>query len=89
MPPIRFDGVGTNVSHNHMHDTPHNVITFTGNNHNIEYNRIHDAVQDTGDAGAIYTGKDWTFVRCWSISLFQQLKLRSYSIYLTFSREAM
>jgi hypothetical protein len=57
-----MNGVGVKVSHNKMYDTPHNVILFGGNDHVMEYNLIYNAVTETGDAGAIYAGRDWTLV---------------------------
>ena len=53
-------GVGDVVSHNRIHNTPHYVIRFMGNDNIIEYNDIYDAVTETGDAGALYAGRSWT-----------------------------
>ena len=50
---IRLEGVGTMVMHNRIHDAPHQVINFKGNDHIIMYNEIYDAVRDFFDAGAI------------------------------------
>lgn len=59
-PAIRLAGVGQTVLHNEISDLPHIAIMFGGNEHTIEANRIHHVVQETGDAGAIYCGRDWT-----------------------------
>jgi parallel beta-helix repeat protein len=59
-PAIRLAGVGQRVVHNEISDLPHMAIAFAGNEHLIEGNRIHHVVQETGDAGAIYCGRDWT-----------------------------
>lgn len=59
-PAIGLSGVGQRVSHNEISDLPHIAIMFGGNEHTIEANRIHHVVQETGDAGAIYCGRDWT-----------------------------
>ena len=59
-PAIRLGGVGQRVVHNEIHDLPHIALMFSGNEHIIEGNRIHHVVQETGDAGAIYCGRDWT-----------------------------
>lgn len=59
-PAIALSGVGNRVLHNHISDLPHIAIIFGGNDHLIESNDIHDVVLETGDAGAIYTGRDWT-----------------------------
>ncbi len=58
---IRIKGVGNLVSHNYMHDAPHEAIYFSGNEHIIEFNEIHNIVQQTGDAGASHTGRDYTW----------------------------
>jgi parallel beta-helix repeat protein len=59
-PAIRLSGVGQRVVHNEIAELPHIAITFEGNDHLIESNHIHHVVQETGDSGAIYTGRDWT-----------------------------
>ena len=59
-PAISLSGVGQTVAHNEISDLPHIAIMFSGNEHTIEANRIHHVVQETGDAGAIYCGRDWT-----------------------------
>ncbi len=58
---IDLVGVGNVAAHNLIHDAPHTAIHFLGNDHRIEYNEIHDVTKETGDAGAIYTGRDYTF----------------------------
>lgn len=60
-PAVNLEGVGTRVSNNEIHDHPHCAILFWGNNHLIEYNHIHHVCHETGDVGAIYTGRDWTY----------------------------
>ena len=60
-PAIRINGVGCRAAHNLMHDAPHSAIIFGGNDHVIEYNEIHDVLTRTGDGGAVYTGRDWTY----------------------------
>jgi len=58
---ISISGVGNRVAHNHIHDAPHHAINFSGNEHIIEFNEVHDVLKETDDAGAIYSGRDWTF----------------------------
>ncbi|NLC67218.1 MAG: right-handed parallel beta-helix repeat-containing protein, partial [Clostridiaceae bacterium] len=60
-PPIKISDVGISATHNLIHDCPHTAILFTGNDITIEYNEIYSVVMETGDAGAIYTGRDYTF----------------------------
>ncbi len=53
-------GVGNDVRHNVIYDLPHTAVFFWGNDHIIEYNEIHHVCMETGDAGALYLGRDWT-----------------------------
>jgi Right handed beta helix region len=59
-PGIRLSGVGQYVANNEIHDAPHSALMFRGNDHLIELNEIYDVLNETGDAGAIYCGRDWT-----------------------------
>lgn len=58
---IMVDGVGNLVQHNLIHDAPHQGIYLRGNDHVLEFNDISRVCLETGDAGAIYTGRDWTW----------------------------
>jgi hypothetical protein len=58
---IVVDGVGNRVAHNLIHDAPHEGIYLKGNEHVLEFNEIHHVTLETGDAGAIHTGRDWTW----------------------------
>ncbi|MCK4999258.1 MAG: right-handed parallel beta-helix repeat-containing protein [Anaerohalosphaera sp.] len=59
-PAVMVAGVGNKVSHNRIHDAPHNGIQLGGNDHIIEFNEIYDICKETGDVGAFYMGRDWT-----------------------------
>ena len=61
VPAIQMDGVGQRASHNLIHDHPHAAILFNGNDHLIEFNDIHHIALESGDVGAIYTGRDYTY----------------------------
>jgi hypothetical protein len=61
VPAVSLDGVGHRVAHNHIHDHPHCAILFTGNDHLIEFNEIDHIALETGDVGAIYAGRDYSF----------------------------
>lgn len=61
VPAILMNGVGHRAAHNLIHDHPHCAILFTGNDHWIEFNEIHHIALETGDVGAIYTGRDYTY----------------------------
>lgn len=59
--PILLTGVGMTARHNLIHDCPHTAIMYWGNDMTIEDNEIYRVVMETGDAGAVYTGKNYTF----------------------------
>jgi len=61
VPAILIGGVGQRASHNLIHDHPHCAILFNGNDHLIEFNEIHHIALETGDVGAIYTGRDYAY----------------------------
>ena len=58
-PAVTLSGVGNVCSHNEMANSPHEAITWSGNNHIIEYNLIRDVCLLSDDAGAIYSGRRW------------------------------
>ena len=58
---INLAGVGIRIAHNRIHDAPHTAILFWGNDFQIEHNEIYRVCLETGDVGAIYTGRDYTF----------------------------
>jgi hypothetical protein len=53
-PGIQVKGVGVRMSHNLIHDAPHQAILLGGNDHVTEYCEIHDVAHEAGDAGAWY-----------------------------------
>ncbi len=55
-----LDGVGQIVSGNTFIDLPDTAIKYLGNDHQITNNTFRDTVQETSDAGIVYTGRDWT-----------------------------
>lgn len=57
---VSLSGVGNRASHNLIHNAPHMAIGFSGNDHRIELNEIHSVCLESNDAGAIYSGRDWT-----------------------------
>jgi len=57
---LSLSGVGNRVSHNLIHNAPHMAIGFGGNDHVIEFNEIHSVCLESNDAGAMYTGRNWT-----------------------------
>jgi hypothetical protein len=59
-PAVEIDGVGNAVLRNEVSDLPHIAVIYAGNEHRIEANLVHHVVQETGDAGAICIGRDWT-----------------------------
>ena len=61
VPAVLMGGVGHRAAHNLIRDHPHCAILFNGNDHLIEFNEIHHIALETGDVGAIYTGRDYTY----------------------------
>lgn len=59
-PAVDMHGVGNIVAQSYIAEAPNFGIQFQGNDHLTEGNEITDVVNDTSDAGAIYTGVDWT-----------------------------
>lgn len=57
---VTLVGVGNKISHNEIYNAPQTAIHFTGNENIIEYNNIHDVVLQSSDAGAIYTGFNYS-----------------------------
>ena len=58
-PAVSLDGSGQRASHNLIFSSPHSGILYWGNEHLIELNELHHVCQQTSDAGAIYSGRDW------------------------------
>lgn len=59
-PGIWLWGVGAEVRGARIARGDHAAIILDGNEHRIEDNEIRAVLRDTGDAGAIYMGADWT-----------------------------
>lgn len=59
-PGIGVHGCGQIVRNNCIHDAPHNAVLYGGNEHRFERNEVYRVVMETGDAGAFYSGRDWT-----------------------------
>ncbi|MFO7937964.1 MAG: right-handed parallel beta-helix repeat-containing protein [Kiritimatiellia bacterium] len=57
---IGLYGCGQIMRHNSIHDAPHAAVLYGGNEHLLEFNEVYRVVMETGDAGAFYTGRDWT-----------------------------
>ena len=60
-PAISLNGVGNIARHNLIHDAPHQAFGFSGNDHIMEFNEIYRVCMESNDAGAIYSGRDWTW----------------------------
>jgi hypothetical protein len=57
---IESTAIGVTVEHNELHHAPHTAILYGGNDHVLQLNEIHHVCQVASDAGAIYTGRDWS-----------------------------
>ena len=59
-PGVLMMGCGNVVRGSSFRDAPHNAVLFKGNDHLIENNEFDRVLMDTGDAGALYTGRNPT-----------------------------
>lgn len=59
-PGISVHGCGMTLRGNTLHDAPHSAVLYGGNEHLFESNEVYAVLLETGDAGAYYTGRDWT-----------------------------
>ncbi len=57
-PAVNLNGVGNRVTNTHFENSPHNVIMFSGPESIIEFSEFTDLVNEAGDQGVIYTGRD-------------------------------
>ena len=57
---VSYASVGAVVRGNEIFDAPHSAVLFGGNDNLFESNDVHHVLLETGDAGAFYTGRDWT-----------------------------
>ncbi len=55
-------GVGNKIASCKIHDAPHQAIGFWGNENVMEYNEIYRVCMESNDAGAIYSGRDWSML---------------------------
>ena len=60
-PAISVNGVGAKMLHNLVEYLPGTGISINGNNHLFENNEVHHICQQSGDCGAIYSGRNWTW----------------------------
>ncbi len=58
---IRLDGVGCRMTHNLVHDTVHEALCYSGNDHLVEFNEVHSVCLEADDSGVIHQGRDWTW----------------------------
>jgi len=58
---VMLDGVGHVVAQNLVHDLPFEAFYIRGNDHVLELNEVHHVCVETGDAGGIHTGRDYTW----------------------------
>ncbi len=59
-PGVAVQGCGMVLRGNEIWDAPHSAVIYGGNEHLFEFNDVHHVLMETGDAGAFYTGRDWT-----------------------------
>lgn len=61
-PAIQISGVSSVINNNIIHNAPHMAIRFEGNNHIIKNNEIYNVCYEGGDVGAIYSGRDFSWL---------------------------
>jgi hypothetical protein len=61
-PGISVSGMGNRAAHNLIHDGPHAGVIIAGNDNLVEANDLYRLCLDSSDCGAIYTGRDWSFL---------------------------
>lgn len=54
---VQIWGCGTIVRYNKLHDAEQQIVYLNGNNHEFSFNEVYDAVTNTDDMGALYTGR--------------------------------
>ncbi|WP_458760143.1 NosD domain-containing protein [Afipia sp. TerB] len=59
-PAIQADGVGIIIRRNVAFNGPQSALMYSGNDHLVEDNIFAQLVTESGDAGFIYTGQDFT-----------------------------
>ena len=60
-PGVQLNGTGNRCTHNLLHHTLHQAISFGGNDHYIGFNVCHDCCTFNDDAGTIYCcQRDWS-----------------------------
>ena len=57
---VRLEGCGHVLRGCELWDAPHTAVFWEGNDMLLESNDVHHVLLETGDAGAFYTGRDWT-----------------------------
>ena len=60
-PAINAFGVGISIYGNEIYNCPHSGIIYGGNNIKIYQNCIYNVLYETGDAGAIYAGRNYSY----------------------------
>ena len=57
---VRLEGCGLALRGCEIFGAPHMAMRYEANDCMIESNDVHHVLRETGDAGAFYTGRDWT-----------------------------
>ena len=57
---VVLNGCGLSLRGCEVFNAPWDAVVYNGNDLMIESNDVHHVLTETGDAGAIYTGRDWT-----------------------------
>lgn len=60
-PAVSISGMGNYVQNNTIYDSPHTAIQYNGNYNIIEKNEIYNVCRFSGDCGAIYSGRSFSY----------------------------
>lgn len=58
---IWVDGVGALIQYNLLNNSTGSAVRFGGNEHKILYNEMYNVTNEPCDAGAIYSGRNYTY----------------------------
>ncbi|MEF3403108.1 right-handed parallel beta-helix repeat-containing protein [Agromyces sp. CCNWLW203] len=76
-------GVGNSFEHNFVHDAPHMAVQIMGNDMTVNHNHFFDVLQNAGDQGVVYTGRDYTYLgNEVAYNLFEQVGGKNDAFYM-------
>lgn len=61
-PNVILAGVGNSVSGSELSKSANQCIFFQGNDHTLDSSEVHHCAEQCADCGALYSGRDWTYL---------------------------